>query len=298
MSDKNIHSLKGGQSYNLDVGLRLVNVAKKAEVNGEFLQASRNYKKARDYFKDHNHLLYVRCLAAHCLNMIKYDMDGRYIESFADITETYISKIETGINDCELETFRKYEVLIASYRELATLFDKANMEEKAREMHLRRSKLRSRYLLFRSGTHWQNRESSLIKRIGLPVKDFFSSLMASFLHLSCGHGELPLRTLLSAFSVIVCFAFIYFSFNVIEFSSPKPLKPHVQPHKVQGEVAVRSPDFQDALYFSVVTFTTLGYGDIVPCRGIGRFLVILEVLLGYSILGVLLAIILRRIIGP
>lgn len=40
----------------------------------------------------------------------------------------------------------------------------------------------------------------------------------------------------------------------------------------------------DALYFSVVTQTTLGYGDIVPTHSITRFLVILQCL---SILAIL-----------
>jgi hypothetical protein len=42
-----------------------------------------------------------------------------------------------------------------------------------------------------------------------------------------------------------------------------------------------------ALYFSVVTFATLGYGDIHPITRIGEVLVIIEVLFGYISLGML-----------
>lgn len=45
-------------------------------------------------------------------------------------------------------------------------------------------------------------------------------------------------------------------------------------------------DFWSALYYSVVTFTTLGYGDFYP-RGVGRALAALEALTGYLILGIL-----------
>ena len=47
-------------------------------------------------------------------------------------------------------------------------------------------------------------------------------------------------------------------------------------------------DFWQALYFSIVTWTTLGYGDIVPL-GWARALAASEALVGYLIMGVLVA---------
>lgn len=44
--------------------------------------------------------------------------------------------------------------------------------------------------------------------------------------------------------------------------------------------------YLSAVYYSVVTFTTLGYGDIRPLSDIGRLLVISEVVLGYITLGI------------
>lgn len=45
------------------------------------------------------------------------------------------------------------------------------------------------------------------------------------------------------------------------------------------------------LYFSIVTFTTLGYGDILPVTAAAQATVIVEVILGYTMLGGLLALI-------
>ncbi len=44
------------------------------------------------------------------------------------------------------------------------------------------------------------------------------------------------------------------------------------------------------LYFSIVTFTTLGFGDIQPGNGPGLFWVSLEVIIGYVMLGGLISI--------
>ncbi len=43
-------------------------------------------------------------------------------------------------------------------------------------------------------------------------------------------------------------------------------------------------------YYSIVTYTTLGFGDITPQHWIGEIIVVVEVVLGYTTLGLLLAI--------
>jgi hypothetical protein len=43
-------------------------------------------------------------------------------------------------------------------------------------------------------------------------------------------------------------------------------------------------------YFSIVTFTTLGFGDVVPINMAGEICVSLEVIIGYVMLGGLISI--------
>lgn len=52
--------------------------------------------------------------------------------------------------------------------------------------------------------------------------------------------------------------------------------------------AIADTSWYDGIYFSVVTITTLGYGDIVPGAGLGRFLVTTEALFGVIVLGLFL----------
>ncbi|HEV2132088.1 MAG TPA: ion channel [Longimicrobiaceae bacterium] len=44
--------------------------------------------------------------------------------------------------------------------------------------------------------------------------------------------------------------------------------------------------FATAIYYSIVTFTTLGYGDFYP-TGLGRAVAAMQALTGYLILGIL-----------
>jgi hypothetical protein len=56
----------------------------------------------------------------------------------------------------------------------------------------------------------------------------------------------------------------------------------------RGGIALTSVSFLDALYFSVVTISTLGYGDLHPI-GFSKFLASLEVVFGLAYVGVVIA---------
>lgn len=55
-----------------------------------------------------------------------------------------------------------------------------------------------------------------------------------------------------------------------------------------------APGVMTHVYFSVVTLTTLGYGDVLPNSTIGQILVMLEVCIGYVMLGGLISILANK----
>jgi voltage-gated potassium channel len=46
----------------------------------------------------------------------------------------------------------------------------------------------------------------------------------------------------------------------------------------------RALNFSESIYFSIVTISTVGYGDIVPHTSVARVLVSLEVICGFLLL--------------
>lgn len=71
-------------------------------------------------------------------------------------------------------------------------------------------------------------------------------------------------------ALLVAFAAIYARYGIVDTTDGGQL----------------SYNFWDALYYSVVTFTTLGYGDFQP-HGLGRAMAALQAFTGYLILGTL-----------
>lgn len=82
-----------------------------------------------------------------------------------------------------------------------------------------------------------------------------------------GYGEKPLRIILNSLSVMFLFSSIYF------FSSNQML----------------SGNLVNSMYYSVITFTTLGYGDIVPTTDVLKLFSAAEAVLGAFSMGLIVA---------
>ncbi len=88
---------------------------------------------------------------------------------------------------------------------------------------------------------------------------------------------------------------IALSFSLLYMQGPSWLPEGLQGmmprfHQVTGENVHEPLTFWKSFYFSIVTFTTLGFGDVVADNTSARILVTLEVIFGYVMLGGLISI--------
>lgn len=93
------------------------------------------------------------------------------------------------------------------------------------------------------------RELTMERRHFLKKRDlrFFPSLMMDLLS---GYTEKPNRVIMASLAIVLIFAGIFYLFNV-------PV-----PSSLASES--RPTTFWESLYFSFITFTTVGYGDFTP----------------------------------
>ncbi len=113
---------------------------------------------------------------------------------------------------------------------------------------------------------------------------------------TCDYGNSIFRWLMTACIVVLTFAFL---FSLGHGTPPADFNSGLQAHTsgVLPILLVNSAfNWFTPLYFSIVTFTTLGFGDVAPLNLSAQLLVSLEVIFGYFMLGGLLTIFAEKFI--
>jgi len=132
---------------------------------------------------------------------------------------------------------------------------------------------------------WFFQKEMKMRRKQMPLFSF-KRFISKIVDFSCGYGERPLRIVILSAMVILLFTGIFFmtglnySGEIIQISFNASFEENI--------VALLN-----ALYFSVVTFTTLGYGDILPI-GISKLFAGIEALLGGFILALFVVVFVKK----
>lgn len=112
------------------------------------------------------------------------------------------------------------------------------------------------------------------RRILLLQRNVFAAAPYWLWGITSNYGESLGRWAATCLLVIMSFAMAYGIFDIIAYT---------------GSASSRSLKMFDYVYFSVVTFTTLGYGDLHPVGIFGQAMACLEVLAGFIMFGLLLS---------
>ncbi|MFC1716973.1 potassium channel family protein [Candidatus Poribacteria bacterium] len=108
---------------------------------------------------------------------------------------------------------------------------------------------------------------------------------------TCNYGESPLLLAIWIVGIICIFALIYSPY--IDWWPPSSWESWASIGFGENPYSEGNA-LLTALYFSVVTFATLGFGDITPLSSAGKICVIIEVLLGYVMFGMLISLVARK----
>ncbi len=107
------------------------------------------------------------------------------------------------------------------------------------------------------------------------------------------YGENPLWFVGWVVAIVLFFAIIYMPI-MPDWWPPITFKEYPYHDWNSGIVDGALFNIVTSIYFSIVTFATLGFGDISPISITGKIATISEVLLGYAIFGILITMVARK----
>lgn len=114
----------------------------------------------------------------------------------------------------------------------------------------------------------------------------WSRLISKAVDLFCGYGEKPVRVVAFSLSIITFFGFAYWLFGITDGNQ-------LVSFQYDSTFTQNLTHFGNTLYFSVVTFTTLGYGDLVPI-GFSRTLAAIEAFTGSFTLALFVVVFVKK----
>lgn len=127
----------------------------------------------------------------------------------------------------------------------------------------------------------------IMRRLQLP-KYSGHRITSKFVDLFCGYGEKPLNVISFSMSLIFVCSLCYFTLGVMYNGQLTVLN-------TQNSLQENISAFISCLYFSVVTFTTLGYGDITPI-GLSRIVAAIEAFSGSFSLALFVVVFVKKMI--
>lgn len=134
-----------------------------------------------------------------------------------------------------------------------------------------------------AGTFFQR--EMIMRRKQMPSMSF-DRMVSKTVDLFCGYGEQPIRVVSFTWTVIIVFTLLFFlsglqfAGETIALDTTKSLNENID-------------NLLSCGYFSVVTFTTLGYGDITPL-GVSRVLASIEALFGSFTLALFVVVFVKK----
>ncbi|MDO6687173.1 MULTISPECIES: ion channel [unclassified Agarivorans] len=124
-----------------------------------------------------------------------------------------------------------------------------------------------------------------MRRYQMP-KYSYKRAISKLVDLVCGYGEQPMRVVLTSLLIILSCAVVYF-FTGIHFNG------NVVSLDLSQSLGRNIVAFFECLYYSVVTFTTLGYGDFTPV-GFSRIFAAIEAFSGSFIIALFVVVFVKK----
>lgn len=169
-------------------------------------------------------------------------------------------------------------------RQVQSLEAKHDYYQQAEEIYRNLRKTYEGSGLFEQAGYFFEHEMRM-RRYQMPIRSV-KRMLSTAVDLFCGYGERPLRVIMFSLLTVICFSMAFFLLGLVSADGPIVID-------FQKSFTDNIKYFLECLYFSVVTFTTLGYGDITPMP-ISRPVAAIEAFLGSFTLALFVVVFVKK----
>lgn len=192
----------------------------------------------------------------HRANLLKADASGANL-NYADLSGANL--LGTRLDRCRMERvqwgrFFHQELLVREKNSDTHQSDKELYGEAEEICRNVRQSYEACGLTSNAG-YFFHREMGL-RRKQMPLWSWRRSL-SKLVDVLCGYGERPRRIVTFSLTQVLICALFYFFFGIIDGDG-------LIQFQADAQLMTNIGNLLNTLYFSVVTFTTLGYGDLIP----------------------------------
>lgn len=147
--------------------------------------------------------------------------------------------------------------------------------------------------LNRQASQYYRKAKDIRRRFNWQTNSYLSAMIAEVSRLFTGYGNRPWRVILTSVTLILLAGLIYPVVGGLHRTAARPdvLRPITDISQVTFSDSGIS--LLNSIYFSIVTFTTLGYGNFEPNTVVGRYVAGAEALIGTVLLALLVAVLTR-----
>ena len=229
-----------------------------------FLEAAKEYEKAKEYQEAGD----------------SYTNAGyAYYDKAKEEIKTYIENQPDSKNNAK-KILDKLTYAHECFHNSRMMFQEEGFHTQARESYINEMKT------YRKLTIQKHKFQKKYRNItGFYNIKWRSRIWLFILEYTCKYGESPLRFAIWVLAIILIFASLYSPCGFVEL----------------GGVEWKDNIIDDAItatHFSVITFSTLGYGNIHPINLAAKIITCIEVFIGYITFGILLVLISRKLTYP
>jgi len=192
-------------------------------------------------------------------NEIEHHLYEKLCACFAAQEEKYFAQYEqdpqNALLKAQISAF--YRLIERYYTTLEVSYHRKNFEQAQKRVYLQKMRYRKKAAQF---------EGNIAK-----------ALLYNFWEVSSLYGTSFFRWGITCLVTILIFSGIYFVFDGLQHA------------KFAGEA-----HWYDTIHFSIATFTTLGFGDVIPVTLFSKIMSDIEVFSGYLMLGAFMGLVQKR----